>query len=208
RKPKSLWTAGPHGELAVRYRADNEHEESGFVAQEIDRLVESEGYRYGDIAVFYRTNAQSRVLEDVFMQVGLPYRVVGGVRFYERREIKDLLAYLRLLVNPQDLISARRVINSPKRGIGDATVASLEGFALGEGVSFLEACRRVDEIDVLGTRAKGAVAGFVSVMDSLAAHLAEGRGASRMVEYANGESGYVAEVESERAGGAEGRVAD
>jgi DNA helicase-2/ATP-dependent DNA helicase PcrA len=206
RKPKSLWTAGPHGELAVRYRADNEHEESGFVAQEIDRLVEAEGHRYGDIAVFYRTNAQSRVLEDVFMQVGLPYRVVGGVRFYERKEIKDILAYLRLLVNPQDLISARRVINSPKRGIGDATVASLEGFALGEGVTFLQACRRADEIDVLGTRAKGAVAGFVGVMDSLAAHLSEGRGPSRMVEAASEETGYLAELEAERTVEAEGRV--
>src|SRR5438046_6118170 len=97
RKPKALGTAGPHGELAVRYRADNEHEEAGFVAQEIERLVESEGHRYRDIAVVYRTNAQSRVLEDVFMQVGLPYKVVGGVRFYERKEIKDILAYLRLL---------------------------------------------------------------------------------------------------------------
>jgi DNA helicase-2/ATP-dependent DNA helicase PcrA len=206
RKPKSLWTAGPHGELAVRYRAENEHEESGFVAQEIERLVEAEGHRYRDVAVFYRTNAQSRVLEDVFMQVGLPYKVVGGVRFYERKEIKDILAYLRLLVNPQDLVSARRVINTPKRGVGDATVASLEGFAAAEGITFLEACRRVDEIDVLGTRAKGAVAGFVDVMGRLASHAAEGRGPSRLVEAAAEESGYVAELESERTVEAEGRV--
>src|SRR5204862_1246271 len=138
-----------------------------FVADEIERLVADEPYRYRDVAVFYRTNAQSRVLEDVFMRAGIAYRVVGGVRFYERREIKDILAYLRLLVNPQDLVSARRVVNSPKRGIGDATVASLEGFAFGEGVTFLEACRRAEEIDILGTRAKGAVGGLLGVMDRL-----------------------------------------
>jgi DNA helicase-2/ATP-dependent DNA helicase PcrA len=206
RKPKSLWTSGPHGELAVRYRADNEHEESGFVAQEIERLVEAEGYRYRDVAVFYRTNAQSRVLEDVFMQVGLPYKVVGGVRFYERKEIKDILAYLRLVVNPQDLVSARRAINMPKRGIGDATVAALEGFASDEGITFLESCRRVDEIDVLGARAKGAVAGFVDVMDRLAASRAEGFGPSKLVEAAAEQSGYIAELESERTVDAEGRV--
>src|SRR6266508_3034460 len=111
RKPKSLWTEGVDGELAIRYRAENEHEESLFVAEEIERLVQEEGYRYRDVAAFYRTNAQSRVLEDIFMRAGIPYRVVGGVRFYERREIKDVLAYLRLLLNPQDVVSARRVVN-------------------------------------------------------------------------------------------------
>jgi hypothetical protein len=114
RKPKSLWTEASGGELAVRYRAENEHDEAGFVAEEIERLVQAEGHRYRDVAVFYRTNAQSRVLEDLFMRIGIPYRVVGGVRFYARREIKDILAYLTVLVNPQDLVSARRVINTPK----------------------------------------------------------------------------------------------
>src|SRR5947208_2992940 len=126
------------------------------------------------------------------MQVGLPYKVVGGVRFYERKEIKDVLAYLRLLVNPQDLVSARRIINTPKRGIGDATVAALEGFSAEQGITFLEACRRVDEIDVLGSRAKGAVAGFVDVMDRLASYVAEKVGPSRLVEAVNEESGFVA----------------
>src|SRR5919198_3588134 len=128
RKPKSLWTETIGGELAVRFRADNEHEEALFVAEETHRLVEEGTYRYSDIAVFYRTNAQSRVLEDIFVRAGLPYRVVGGVRFYQRREIKDVLAYLRLLVNPQDVVSARRVVNTPKRGIGGVTVAALEDF--------------------------------------------------------------------------------
>src|SRR5439155_11458232 len=99
-------------------------------AEEANRLVEEEErHRFSDVAVFYRTNAQSRVLEDIFMKGGVPYKVVGGLRFYQRKEIKDVLAYLRLLVNPQDVISARRVINTPKRGVGDQTVAALEGFS-------------------------------------------------------------------------------
>jgi DNA helicase-2/ATP-dependent DNA helicase PcrA len=150
RKPKSLWTETTEGELAVRFRADDEHEEALFVAEETHRLVEDESHRYADVAVFYRTNAQSRVLEDIFMRAGIPYRVVGGVRFYQRKEIKDVLAYLRLLLNPQDVISARRVVNTPKRGVGGATVAALEGFAAIEQVAFLEATRRADELPELG----------------------------------------------------------
>ncbi|MFL5736291.1 MAG: DNA helicase PcrA [Actinomycetota bacterium] len=206
RKPKSLWTETPGGELAVRYRADNEHEEALFVAEEIERLVADEGHRYRDVAVFYRTNAQSRVLEDIFMRAGIAYRVVGGVRFYERKEIRDALAYLRLLVNPQDLMSARRVINTPKRGIGDATVAAIESFATQEGIPFLSAARRADEISVLATRARGAVAGFVSLMDRLEEMYQAGAAASRMVEAVAEESGYIAELEAERTVESEGRV--
>ena len=116
------------------------------MAQEIERLVTDEGeHAYGDIAVFYRTNAQSRVVEDVFMKSGIPYKVVGGLRFYERKEIKDVLAYLRTLVNPQDAVSARRIINTPKRGIGDRP-SGARGFAREEGVTLLEASRRVEEV--------------------------------------------------------------
>jgi DNA helicase-2/ATP-dependent DNA helicase PcrA len=206
RKPKSLWTETPGGELAIRFRADNEHEEALFVAEEVHRLVDEEGHRYSDVAIFYRTNAQSRVLEDVFMRAGMPYKVVGGVRFYQRKEIKDVMAYLRLLLNPQDLIGARRVINTPKRGIGEATVAALESFALTEGVPFLEAARRVDEIPTLASRARGAVAGFVQLMDRIERALASGAGPARMVEAAATESGYLLELESERTVEAEGRI--
>jgi DNA helicase-2/ATP-dependent DNA helicase PcrA len=206
RKPKSLWTETDAGELVVRYRADNEHEEALFVAEETYRLVEEEGLRFSDVAVFYRTNAQSRVLEDVFVRAGTPYRVVGGVRFYQRREIKDVLAYLRLLVNPQDVISARRVINTPKRGIGDATVAALEGFAAIEGIPFLEAARRADEIPTLAARARGAVGGFVQIMDTLRSAFDSGAGPKRMVEAAATESGYLLELETERTVEAEGRI--
>ncbi|HEY8115445.1 MAG TPA: 3'-5' exonuclease, partial [Actinomycetota bacterium] len=206
RKPKSLWTETTEGELAVRFRADDEHEEALFVAEETHRLVEDEAHRYADVAVFYRTNAQSRVLEDIFMRAGIPYRVVGGVRFYQRKEIKDVLAYLRLLLNPQDVISARRVVNTPKRGIGDATVAALEGFAAIEQVAFLEATRRADELPELGARAKGAVAGFVGVMLRLQEAYDSGAGPQRMVEAAATESGYLLELEAERTVEAEGRI--
>jgi DNA helicase-2/ATP-dependent DNA helicase PcrA len=118
RKPKSLWTDSEQGDLVVRFRADNEHEEAWFVVTEIARLVETEGFRFGDVAIFYRTNAQSRVLEDVFMKAGLNYKIIGGVRFYQRKEVKDILAYLRLVTNPSDVVSLRRVINTPKRGSG------------------------------------------------------------------------------------------
>jgi DNA helicase-2/ATP-dependent DNA helicase PcrA len=206
RKPKSLWTDSDRGDLAVRYRAENEHDEAWFVATEVDRLVQHEGFRYGDIAIFYRTNAQSRVLEDVFMRAGLPYKIVGGVRFYQRREIKDVFAYLRTVVNPGDLVSVRRVINTPKRGVGDATVAAIEGFAATENVPFLDAARRADEIWQLGARAKGAVSSFIQVVDTLATVAAEGAGPGRMVEAAFTESGYMAELESERTIESMGRV--
>jgi DNA helicase-2/ATP-dependent DNA helicase PcrA len=206
RKPKELWTEAGPGELAISFRANDEHEEALFVASEIERLRDEEGFRYRDVAVFYRTNAQSRVVEDIFMRVGMPYRVYGGVRFYQRREIKDVLGYLRLLLNPQDVISFRRVVNMPKRGVGEATVAAVETFARDEGIDVLEACRRVDEIGVLQNRAKGAVKGFMDVMTALQAHLDEGAGPARMVELAGRESGYLMELETERTIEAQGRI--
>ena len=206
RKPKSLWTESDTGDLAVRFRAENERDEARFVVFEIERLVRDEGVRHSDVAVFYRTNAQSRVLEEEFLRAGLPYRVVGGVRFYQRKEVKDVLAYLRALVNPGDLISVRRVINTPKRGIGEATVASIEGFAADENVPFMEAARRVEEIGTLGQRAKGAVRSFVEVIDGLRERMAEATSPSRMVEAAFTDTGYLAELQAERTVEAEGRI--
>jgi len=206
RKPKNLWTETAGGSPVVRLRAEDEHDESWYVAGEIERLVNDEGEAsYGDLAVFYRTNAQSRVLEDVLMKAGIPYRVVGGVRFYERREVKDTLAYLRSLVNPQDAVSVRRVINSPKRGIGDQTVAALESFARDEGITLLEAARRAEEVAVLSPRARGSIAGFVDVMDRLRSLLEEEGRPSRMIDAAFTESGYYAELDAERTVEAESR---
>ena len=206
RKPKSLWTESDHGDVAVRYRAENEHDEAWFVGSEIERLVQEEGFRYSDVAVFYRTNAQSRVLEDVFMRSGLPYKIVGGVRFYQRREVKDVLGYLRVVVNPGDLVSVRRVINTPKRGVGDATLAAIEGFSVSEGVPFLEAARRVDEISTLGVRAKGAVTAFVQVIEKLRTMVEEGLAPGSIVEAAYTESGYLAELEADHTVESLGRI--
>jgi ATP-dependent DNA helicase UvrD/PcrA len=206
RKPKILWTDSDQGDLAIRYKAENEHDEAWYVANEIERLIQGEGERYADIAVFYRTNAQSRVLEDVFMRAGMPYKIVGGVRFYQRREIKDVFAYLRAVVNPGDLVSIRRIINTPKRGIGEATVAAIEGFAADEDLPFMEAARRAGEISTLGQRAKGSVASFIEVVAGLRAMASDGVGPARMVEVAFTDSGYMAELEAERTIESLGRV--
>ncbi|MDQ4096921.1 MAG: UvrD-helicase domain-containing protein, partial [Actinomycetota bacterium] len=133
RKPKALWTEQVGGELIQRYHAEDEHDEAAWVAREMFRLHEGEPLRWGEMAVFYRTNAQSRVLEEHLVRVGIPYRVIGGTRFYDRREIKDALAYLRVLANPIDEVSLRRVLNVPKRGIGDTSVARLEAWATAQG---------------------------------------------------------------------------
>src|SRR5206468_388269 len=130
RKPKRLWSEQGAGEPVVAYVADTEHAEADWVAREIDRLCDDHGMRPADVAVFYRTNAQSRVFEEVFIRFGLPYKVVGGVRFYERREVRDALAYLRAVANADDTVSIRRVLNTPRRGIGDRAEACVQALAI------------------------------------------------------------------------------
>ena len=129
RRPKNLWTDAGDGELIEGYVADNEHDEAAWVAEQIDALVDEGAAQPKDIAVFYRTNNASRVFEEVFIRVGMPYKVVGGVRFYERKEVRDALAYLKVVANPADIVSLRRVINTPKRGIGERAEACIENFA-------------------------------------------------------------------------------
>ncbi|MEU9890196.1 DNA helicase PcrA [Sphaerisporangium sp. NPDC051011] len=167
RKPKNLWSDQGAGPKIIGYVADNEHDEAMFVAQEVDRLADDEGVTPGQVAVFYRTNAASRVFEEIFIRTGLPYKVVGGVRFYERKEVRDLLAYLRVLANPNDTVSLRRVINVPKRGIGDRAEAMIEAFALRERVSFWEGLRRADEAHGLATRSLNAIKEFVALLEDL-----------------------------------------
>ncbi len=196
RGPKRLWTDAGAGEQVVGYVADDEHAEAQFVADEIDRLADAGSARPGDVAVFYRTNAQSRVFEEVFIRVGLPYKVVGGVRFYERREIRDALAYLRMLANPADEVSLRRVLNVPKRGIGDRTEQVVESFAARERVPFTQALRRTGEIGDLGTRAIGAVGAFVGLVDELQAMVADGADPGDLLEAVLSRTGYLSELES------------
>ena len=195
RPAKNLWSEAGSGAQLVGYVADDEHAEAQFVAEEVDRLGDEHGLRPADVAVFYRTNAQSRVFEEVFIRVGLPYKVVGGVRFYERKEVKDALAYLRVLVNPHDTVSLRRIVNEPKRGIGDRAQACLAQLADRERMSFWEAMRRSDEVPALATRSRNAVDGFVELLTDLQRMVAEGESADAVLEAALTRSGYLAELE-------------
>ncbi|NUW30353.1 DNA helicase PcrA [Nonomuraea sp. SMC257] len=195
RKPKNLWSDQGDGPKIVGYVADNEHDEAMFVAQEVDRLTDEEGVRAGDVAVFYRTNAASRVFEEIFIRTGLPYKVVGGVRFYERKEVKDLLAYLRVLANPADVVSLRRILNVPKRGIGDRAEAMIEAFAARERVTFWEGLRRAGEAPGMATRSLNAVRDFVAMLEELIAK-AEGVPPSALAEEVLVATGYRAELEA------------
>ncbi|MFH7323321.1 DNA helicase PcrA [Aeromicrobium sp. JJY06] len=196
RQDKKLWSAEGDGELLVGYVGDDERDEAQFIADEIDRLSDQGIAAARDVAVFYRTNAQSRVFEEVFIRVGLPYRVVGGVRFYERKEVKDALAYLRVLVNPRDAVSLRRVLNEPKRGIGDRAEGALERFASRHDVSFWEAMTRVDEIDELATRSRTAISSFAQVLSELMELAASGAPADAVLEAALTKSGYLTVLEN------------
>ncbi|HVS68457.1 MAG TPA: DNA helicase PcrA [Mycobacteriales bacterium] len=204
RKPKRLWSDQGQGEKIVGYVADNEHDEAAFVAREIDRLHDEYGLRACDVAVFYRTNAQSRVFEEVFIRVGLPYKVVGGVRFYERREVRDALAYLRAIVNPDDTVSLRRIINVPKRGIGDRAEGAIASFAERQRISFADAMHRVEEIPDLVSRSVNAIKSFVALYDELAAMSEDSAG--DILEAVLDKSGYVAELRASADPQDEGRV--
>jgi DNA helicase-2/ATP-dependent DNA helicase PcrA len=197
RKPKKLWSDQGEGDRIVGYVADNEHDEAAFVAQEVDRLTDEGVITPGDVAVFYRTNAQSRVFEEVFMRVGLPYKVVGGVRFYDRKEVRDLLAYLRVLANPEDTVSLRRVLNVPKRGIGDRAEACVEAYAARERISFWQALRRPEDVPMLATRSINAVREFVALLDDLRGTV-EARTPAELVEAVLIKTGYLAELEASR----------
>jgi DNA helicase-2/ATP-dependent DNA helicase PcrA len=195
RREKRLWTDAGEGELIVGYVADNEHDEARFVAQEIDALVD-DGGSYNDVAVFYRTNNSSRALEEVFIRAGIPYKVVGGVRFYERREIRDIVAYLRVLDNPGDSVSMRRILNTPRRGIGDRAEACVAVYAENTGASFNDALQAAAEgkVPMLNTRSEKAIAGFVELLDDLRGRLDGELG--ELVDAVLDRTGYRTELES------------
>ena len=164
RREKKLWTDQGQGEPIVGYVADNEHDEASFVALEIEKLREENEYKYGQVAVFYRTNNQSRAFEEVFIRIGVPYRVVGGLKFYERKEVKDVLAYLRSVINFDDELSLRRILNVPKRGIGDKAEEVIENFARKNKLSFGQAILEAEKITELSTKAKSALIDFSNMM--------------------------------------------
>ena len=204
RRPKHLWTEQAGGELITRYHAEDEHDEAQFIVHEIDRLVDVEQIRYSDVAVFYRTNAQSRVIEESFVRSGVPYRIVGGTKFYDRREIKDALAYLRALANPDDEVGWKRIVNVPKRGVGETSVRKVESYAQGAEVVFRDALAEAAAAGVTG-RALGGIKDLIEVMTGLEEQ-AESAGVSGVIEAMLDRTGYLAELEVERSIEAQGRI--
>ena len=211
RKPKELWTDRGKGDPIVRYHADDEVDEAQWITREIARLHdrdEVEGgeggpLRWGDIAVFYRTNAQSRVLEEQLMRADIPYKVVGGTRFYDRKEIKDAIAYLRAVVNPADEVSIKRVVNEPKRGVGDTTIGRIDAYATARGLSFVEALRRAEDAGV-GGKARRGIESFLALLDDAADLVPSGPGP--VLERVLERSGYLEQLEADRSIEAEGRL--
>jgi DNA helicase-2/ATP-dependent DNA helicase PcrA len=207
RRPKNLWTDAGSGEKIAGYVAENEHDEAAWVAQRIDELTDAGDANAGDMAIFYRTNNQSRVFEEIFIRVGLPYKVVGGVRFYERKEIRDALAYMRIIANPDDIVSMRRILNTPRRGIGDRSEAFVDAFAQRERISFGEALERADEAPGIATRSLKAIADFVDLITQLRAVAAGPDGTpSAVIEAVLDRTGLLAELEESRDPQDESRV--
>ncbi|WP_030806961.1 DNA helicase PcrA [Streptomyces sp. NRRL S-337] len=196
RRPKNLWTDAGAGPKIHGYVADTEHDEAQFVADEIDRLTDAGDAKAGDVAVFYRTNAQSRVFEEILIRVGLPYKVVGGVRFYERKEVRDVLAYLRVLANPEDSVPLRRILNVPKRGIGERAEAMIDALSLRERITFPQALRRVDEAYGMAARSANAVKRFNVLMEELRTIVESGAGPATILEAVLERTGYLAELQA------------
>jgi len=203
RKPKHLWTEQVGGELLTRYQAEDERDEAAFIVHETARLTDTEGHRFADVAVFYRTNAQSRVIEEAMIRAGLPYRVIGGMKFYDRREVKDAIAYLRALVNPDDEVSWKRIVNTPKRGVGDTSIAKVDAHATRTGLTFRDALREGVAAGVTG-KAMGGIRTLLDLMATFEHHAADG--VARTVEAVLEHTGYLAELENERTIEAQGRI--
>jgi DNA helicase-2/ATP-dependent DNA helicase PcrA len=196
RMPKNLWSDQGDGPPITGYVADSEHDEAAFVAEEVDRLSDEGEATPGQVAVFYRTNAQSRVFEEVFIRAGMPYRVVGGVRFYERREVRDLLGYLRLIANPADEVSLRRVLNVPRRGIGERAEACVAALAQRDRITFAEALRRPGDAPALAVRSVRAIESFNDLIGGLREASQTGMPVADLAEAVLDRSGYLAELEA------------
>ena len=197
RRPKKLWTASGAGAKIIGYVAESEHAEARFITREIDRLADEHGVQPGDVAIFYRTNAQSRTLEDMLMRAGLPYRVVGGTRFYERKEIKDALAYLRALSNPDDDVNVRRILNEPKRGIGAKSESVVADYATAHRISFFAAARQAADVPGLGAAAVKKYGEFIRLMDDLA-QIARTEPAATCLEAVLEQTGYLAALRASK----------
>ncbi len=203
RKPKELWTNAGGGDKITRYHADDEGDEARWIAHEMATLHDSDQFRWRDMAVFYRTNAQSRVLEEHLVRVGIPYKVIGGTRFYDRREIKDALAYLKAVVNPIDEVSMKRVVNTPKRGVGDTSVAKIDAWAAASGLTFDQALLHAPEAGVTGKAVRG-LEEFHRIIEKGREAVDEGPAA--VIQEILEASGYLAELEAEHSVDADSRL--
>jgi len=206
RRPKELWTDIEGGELVQLSELNDDHEEARWVAAEIERLGEEHGVARSDVAVFYRTNAMSRILEDTLVRFEVPYQVIGGTKFYDRAEVKDAVAYLSLLFNPADQVSFARIVNSPRRGIGDTTQGRLAAYANTAGLTIWEVIERAEEVPGLSAAAIKAVSRFFETMDLLRARVDAGSSVSDLLQAVLSETGYLEALEAERTVEAEGRV--
>jgi DNA helicase-2/ATP-dependent DNA helicase PcrA len=193
RKPKNLWTEQGSGEKIVKYSAEDEQDEAQFVSGEATRIHDQGEHRWGDFAVMYRTNAQSRAVEERLTRVGIPYKVIGGTRFYDRREVKDALAYLKAANNPADEVSLKRVVNTPKRGVGDTTIARLDVWANAHGVTFGQALEHCEDAGVKGPAVKG-IREFNELLERMREVIPKGPG--EVLQLALDESGYIMELEA------------
>ncbi|WP_288529228.1 DNA helicase PcrA [uncultured Secundilactobacillus sp.] len=205
RRDKNLWTENNDGPQISYYRGQNENDEARFVVSSIQELMQSQHFGYGDFAILYRTNAQSRAMEETLVKSNVPYTIVGGHKFYDRKEIRDLLAYLTLIANPADAISLERVINEPKRGIGSGSLEKLRRFADENGWSELDAAKNVDVANEISGRARGAISGFATTIDKLqevAAHST----VTELAEQILDTTGYMANLKASRSLEAETRI--
>jgi DNA helicase II / ATP-dependent DNA helicase PcrA len=212
RKPKALWTDQVDGELVMRYHAEDEHDEGAWLATEVSRLhrtpgADGEHYEWGDVAVFYRTNAQSRPVEEELVRRNIPYKVVGGTKFYDRREVKDLLAYLRVITNPADEVSLKRIVNVPKRGVGDTSVARVDRRARERGLPFAGALAEAEAAGVTG-RALTGIRQLLDLLEDLREQRAAGDnvGPAALIETILERTGYLAELHEENSVESAGRI--
>jgi DNA helicase-2/ATP-dependent DNA helicase PcrA len=194
RKEKNLWSDSGSGAPLIGYVAESEYDEAEFVKDEIRALQNRDESQPGDTAIFYRTNAQSRIFEEIFMRAAIPYKVVGGLRFYERKEVKDILAYLRVLVNPTDEVSLRRIINLPKRGIGDRAIEEVDAFAFTQGISFWDALLRVREATGVPNKASQSISEFTQKLTTLAVLVEAKTKPSVVIEATLEQSGLMKEL--------------
>src|SRR5688500_6951117 len=205
RKPKALWTEQVGGELITRYHAEDEHDEAAWAVHEMERLHRHERRRWGDMAIFYRTNAQSRVFEEQLVRQGIPYKVVGGTKFYDRREVKDVLAYLKAVANPADEVSLKRIVNVPKRGVGDTSIGRLDNWATARDATYTAAMEHAAEAGVTG-KALGGIRVVLDLLEDLRAAAADGSGPGTILELVCERTGYTAELEAERTVESAGRL--